>query len=266
MEGTKTLKLGYNSEKRQIVLFLLFTCILLVSAAFVLYLIPYIGFANIHPKLPYIMAVVIGIIVLYLVGGALTLVFTIVVGKSLFFNRRIRGQFIRLLFPILVVIGKSIGINKGQLRLAFISINNRLVLAEAPFVKSDKLLILLPHCLQYHECTVRITGDVENCKACGECRIKDLVALSRKHHVSIAAVTGGTLARRIVKKNRPNMIIAIACDRDLASGIQDVHPIPVFGILNERPNGPCFDTNVKVALVEKALSYFLGKKAPFASG
>ena len=143
MEGTKTLKLGYNSEKRQIVLFLLFTCILLVSAAFVLYLIPYIGFSNIHPKLPYIMAVVIGIIVLYLVGGALTLVFTIVVGKSLFFNRRIRGQFIRLLFPVLVVIGKSIGINKGQLRLAFISINNRLVLAEAPFVKSDKLLILL---------------------------------------------------------------------------------------------------------------------------
>ncbi|MBW1942032.1 MAG: DUF116 domain-containing protein [Deltaproteobacteria bacterium] len=257
MEGAKTLKLGYNSEKRQIVLFLLFTCIILVSAAVVLYLIPYIGFTNIHPKLP--------LIILYLVGGALTLVFTIIVGKSLFFNRRIRGQFIRLLFPILVVIGKFIDINKGQLRLAFISINNRLVLAEAPFVKPDNLLILIPHCLQYHECVVRITGNVENCKACGECRIKDLVALSRKYHVTIAAVTGGTLARRVVKEKRPNMIIAVACDRDLASGIQDVHPIPVFGILNERPNGPCFDTNVE-ALVEKALSFFLGNKAPLASG
>ena len=266
MEDAKTLKLGYNSEKRQIVLFLLFTCIILVSAAVVLYLIPYIGFTKIHPKLPLIMAVFIGTIVLYLVGGALTLVFTIIVGKSLFFNRRMRGQFIRLLFPILVVIGKFIGINKGQLRLAFISINNRLVLAEAPFVKPDNLLILIPHCLQYHECMVRITGNVENCKACGECRIKDLVALSRKYHVTIAAVTGGTLARRVVKEKRPNMIIAVACDRDLASGIQDVHPIPVFGILNERPNGPCFDTNVEGALVEKALLFFLGNKAPLASG
>ena len=82
MEGAKTLKLGYNSEKRQIVLFLLFTCIILVSAAVVLYLIPYIGFTKIHPKLPLIMAVVIGTIVLYLVGGALTLVFTIIVGNA----------------------------------------------------------------------------------------------------------------------------------------------------------------------------------------
>ena len=100
---------------------------------------------------------------------------------------------------------------------------------------------------------------MENCEACGKCRIKELVALSHKYHVSIAAATGGTLARRIVKEKRPNMIIAVACERDLTSGIQDAHPIPVFGILNERPKGPCYDTSVDVDLVEKGVSIFLGK-------
>jgi hypothetical protein len=58
---------------------------------------------------------------------------------------------------------------------------------------------------------------------------------------------------------RPDMIIAVACDRDLTSGIQDTYPIPVFGILNKRPNGPCYDTDVDVDLVEKGLTIFLGQ-------
>ena len=96
------------------------------------------------------------------------------------------------------------------------------MLAEAPrIVKPERLLILVPHCLQYHECRVRITGDIENCDACGKCRIKELVRLSCKYHVSISVATGGTLARRIVKEKQPSVIIAIACERDLTSGIQD---------------------------------------------
>jgi hypothetical protein len=119
-------------------------------------------------------------------------------------------------------------------------------------------LILLPHCLQNHECPVRITGDVENCKACGKCKIKDLVALSRRYHVPVSVATGGTLARRIVVEKRPHVIIGVACERDLTSGIQDSYPIPVFGILNHRPFGPCYDTDVDLGLVEKGMITFLG--------
>jgi hypothetical protein len=53
------------------------------------------------------------------------------------------------------------------------------------------------------------------------------------------------------------MIIGVACERDLTSGIQDSYPIPVFGILNHRPFGPCFDTDVDMKMVETALASFL---------
>lgn len=244
-------------EKRTFVFLLLVSCIVLVGMAFFLWWVPYVGLANIHPSLPLILAVVFAGLVLFALGGALTLVFTIIRGKNLFFNRRIRGVVIRILFPLLVVVGKCLGITKEETRKSFIAINNQLVLAEARKVKPDRLLLLLPHCLQFHECKVRIIGDVENCQACGKCKIKDLVSLSKKYHIPVAVATGGTLARKIVVDKRPEIIVAVACERDLTSGIQDTYPIPVFGIFNMRPFGPCYDTDVDLELVEKGITTFL---------
>ena len=248
---------GKEPEKQTFITLLLLTCGALIVAAVLLWWIPYVGFGNIHPKLPLIMAVCFALVVLFLIGGGLTLVFTILRGKNLFFNRRIRGVVIRFLFPMLVLVGKCIGIGKDRVRRSFVAINNQLVLAEAKKVRPEKLLILLPHCLQNHECTVRITGSVENCKRCGKCKIKDLEAFSEKYNVPIAVATGGTLARRIVVEKKPDIIIGVACERDLTSGIQDSYPIPVFGILNQRPFGPCYDTDVDLELVEKGIITFL---------
>ncbi len=69
-----------------------------------------------------------------------------------------------------------------------------------------------------------------HCKRCGKCPIKGLVELSEKYGVGLAVATGGTLARRIIVERRPRLIIAVACERDLSSGIQDSYPLPVFGV------------------------------------
>jgi hypothetical protein len=257
-EGARDLN-GTNqgAEKRTFIVLLLLTCVVLVAGAIILWLVPYVGFTAIHPDLPLIMAVLFGLIVIFLIGGGLTLVFTIIRGKNLFINRKTRGVVIRFLFPLLVMVGKCIGIKKDEVRRAFIAINNQLVLGEARRVPPQNLLILLPQCIQNHECGVRITGNVKNCKACGKCKIKNLVELSEKYHVAISVATGGTLARKLVVDKKPEMIIGVACERDLTSGIQDTYPIPVFGILNKRPNGPCYDTDVDLELVERGMAAFL---------
>ena len=244
-------------RKRIFIFLLLVSCVVLVGVAFLAWWVPYVGLENIHPSLPLLLAIALGCLVLFGLGGALTLVFTIIRGKNLFFNRRIRGVVIRELFPLLVGVGRCFGIGKREIRRSFVAINNRLVLAEAQKVQPHQLLILLPHCLQFHDCKVRITGNVENCKACGKCKIKDLVALSETYHVPIAVATGGTLARRIVVEKKPKVIIAVACERDLSSGIQDSFPIPVFGIFNRRPFGPCYDTDVNLERVEQGIRTFL---------
>ncbi len=246
-----------SAEKKTFIMLLALTCVVFTVLAVVLWLVPYVGLANIHKHLPFILAILFGAIVLISLGGTLTLIFTVIRGKNLFFNRKIRGVVIRLLFPVLVVIGKCIGVAKETIERSFIEINNQLVDVEAKKVNPDKLLILLPHCLQNSECAVRITGNVSNCKRCGKCKIKDLVDLSERHGLQISVATGGTLARRIVIEKKPKLIIGVACERDLTSGIQDSYPIPVYGVLNRRPFGPCFNTDVDIEMVRSAIRRFL---------
>ena len=59
---------------------------------------------------------------------------------------------------------------------------------------------------------------------------------------------------------RPNAILAVACERDLTSGIQDVFPMPVIGVLNRRPNGPCFNTSVDIDAIEEEIKTFISGK------
>ncbi len=255
-----------RKEKRIFLILLGLSILGILFGAIVLWLVPYIGFSNIHPKLPLIMALFFSAILFFLIGGAITLAFTIIRGKNLFINKKMRGVVIKFLFPILTIVGKVMGLSKDEIRRCFIVINNELVLSENQKVRPERMLILLPHCLQNHECDVRITGNIENCKRCGRCKIKDIVELSHRYHVSISVATGGTMARRIVKEKRPDLIIGVACERDLTSGIQDAYPIPVFGIYNQRPNGPCFDTDVDLNLIEGGMKAFLEERSDGRAG
>jgi uncharacterized protein len=48
----------------------------------------------------------------------------------------------------------------------------------------------------------------------------------------------------------------VACERDLSSGLVDTYTLPVLGIPNERPFGPCFNTRVDLEKVKEAIAFF----------
>jgi hypothetical protein len=150
-------------------------------------------------------------------------------------------------------IGKVFDIEKETVERSFIEVSNHLVRQKLIRVRPERLLILTPHCIQKDTCPHKITRDVSNCKRCGQCPVDELLALTEKYGVNLAVVTGGTLARNVLRTVRPQAVLAIACERDLTSGIQDVFPLPVIGVLNQRPFGPCFNTRVDMQRVEALL-------------
>jgi hypothetical protein len=143
---------------------------------------------------------------------------------------------------------------KESFQKAVIRMNNRLVMAER--TKTKKILLLLPHCIQTTECTIRLTHNIYNCERCGRCEIKDLIELAEEKKLELFVATGGTIARKIVKETRPEAIVAVACERDLTSGLVDTYPFPILGITNERPYGPCFNTRVDLDKVKEAINFF----------
>jgi len=234
----------------------LFISIFLIS----LWVIPYFGFDAIHPWAKWIAAFLVGTALIVVLWVTIGLLLNATTGKYLPFFRKLRGVSVKLFLPVMIIIGRLFGISKNKIRSSFIRVNNELVLSEAKTYKPDEMLMLMPHCLQNSRCKIRLTYNVRNCKRCGKCSIAGLLELSDKYGIHLAVATGGTIARRIVVERRPKLILAVACQRDLASGIQDTYPLPVFGILNLRPHGPCLDTLVPLDILEAAIRRFLDSK------
>ena len=218
----KTIRLPSRPKKRLFIGMLLLVTLLAAVLLFGIWYIGVPGLERIQPLLP------------WAIGALLT-------GAVL------------LSFFAAVRLGALFGVKRRRLEGSFIAVSNLLFHRMHIRVPANRLLVVTPHCLQLASCPHKVTRDPNNCKRCGGCNIGDLVTLSEEMGFHFFVATGGTLARQVVYNTRPKAVLAIACERDLMSGIQDVFPLPAVGVLNIRPNGPCYNTSVDMAEVRRQL-------------
>lgn len=234
-------------------------CLLLLTG----WIIPFVGFGNIHPWVPHVTGILLLFCIGVIVWGTLGLVLQITLGRSFWGGSRVKGVTIRFFLPVMEILARLAGVSPEEVRRSFIKVNNELSFRLGAVFEPERILVLLPHCLQRADCRIRLSYAVDACERCGRCPLTGLLALRDAYGVSLAIATGGTIARRIVVEARPGLILAVACERDLTTGIQDTHPLPVYGILNERPHGPCRNTLVSLAELEATLcSFILPERLP----
>ena len=254
---TQTTDIASPPRKRVFISLMGLTCLLLVGFIFLIWWVPNRGLANIHPNLPHIVGIVVAVLSGAAILGTGLLVLTTALGKDIFFTRFMRLVVIKFLLPLIELVGRGLGMNKDGIRQSFIAMNNSLVISQRQKVSPDRVLVLLPHCIQLFDCEIKVTGDINKCVQCGRCDIKGLVDIGLKYNIDISVATGGTLARKVIVEKRPKLVLAVACERDLTSGIKDCYPLPVIGILNDRPFGPCFNTSVDINKIDAALSQII---------
>lgn len=162
----------------------------------------------------------------------------------------------KLLFRLIIGVRGLLRIPKPKLQSLFIRANNRLVSRYRIKVSTEELLLLLPHCLQYNECQQKISEDLELCQGCGQCDICQLAQIKKKYQIPAFVVDGGQLALAVANRGNYRAIVAVACEEELEKGILE-SALPVLGIVNRRPEGPCRNTKVEAELVERAINFFL---------
>ncbi len=145
-----------------------------------------------------------------------------------------------------------------------VSLNNLIVKLKKKKYPPESLLILFPHCMQNTKCKQNIKNDLNECKRCGKCKVKNLMELSEKYGVSIAVASGGRVALERVKADDVKGVVAIACEKELRVGIMASLPKAVIAVPNIRPHGYCKDTDVYIDEVIKAVEKFVNgsSKAP----
>ena len=245
-------------RKRLFVALLSLSFCCMAFLAFAVWRVAYLGLLEIDAYLPLVLGICIALVFFFTGLGIVSIVGAILGLPLLRVFQKRTYALINLLFPVAIMLGKIFGINRRRIERSFIAVSNQIFRQRRIRVPADKLLVVTPHCLQLATCPHKITRDpMGNCQRCGGCDIGALVSLAEEKGFHFFVVTGGTLARQTVKKIRPKVVLAIACERDLTSGIQDVYPLPAVGVMNIRPNGPCYNTHVDMEQVSREIEIIL---------
>ncbi len=139
----------------------------------------------------------------------------------------------------------------------FVSLSNMMTKLRKKKCPPEGLLLLFPHCIQNSKCKQNIKHDLNECKRCGKCKVKDLLEISEEYGISIAIASGGRIALKRVMAEEVQGVVAIACEKELRTGLMAAMPKAIFAVPNLRPSGYCVDTDVYMDDVLKAVERFL---------
>ena len=136
-------------------------------------------------------------------------------------------------------VGEMFGVQRDWTDNAAIVVYNRLAWAREWRVRANELLILIPRCLS-------------------RTALDGVMDIAKRYDVATFVATRGAYARQVIRERRPKAVVAVACERDMVSGLHDVAGrLPVLGLTMQLPNGPCKDASLDLVKMEEFVRKYL---------
>ncbi|MGB9692809.1 MAG: DUF116 domain-containing protein, partial [Candidatus Sumerlaeaceae bacterium] len=133
---------------------------------------------------------------------------------------------------------KLFGISKDRLGYSLVEVHNALSAHRRRIESNGRILCLAPRCIE-------------------RSNIDEIRGLVAAYDCDFYVAPNGALARQKIVQLKPAAIIGIACERDLVTGIRDVgYRLPVLGIANKRPVGPCKGAFIDLEELRSAILTF----------
>ena len=156
-----------------------------------------------------------------------------------------RGPFLQLM-NYTSLVARLFG-KRDWVEHAAIDIYNTLAVRRGRKVGKGELLVLIPRCLSKQA-------------------LDGVLAIAGRYEVPVFVATRGQLARRVIRERRPRAVLAVACERDMMTGLRDVAgKLPVLGLTMQLPNGPCRDAVLDLAQMEQWVRGWVSTSSPPAS-
>src|SRR5262245_16420494 len=127
---------------------------------------------------------------------------------------------------------------------AAIDVYNTLAERRGRKVGKGELLVLIPRCLSKQA-------------------LDGVLEIAGRYEVPVFVATRGQLARRVIRERRPRAVVAVACERDMMTGLRDVAgKLPVLGLTMQLPNGPCRGAAIDLGRMEKCVQGLVAEVKP----
>lgn len=173
-------------------------------------------------------------------GGWLALIaMSYVTDRALLPSRFAEGGLLLKTLRLSSRVGEMFGVQRDWTDNAAVSVYNRLAWAREWRVRANELLILIPRCLS-------------------RSALDGVMDIAKRHNVATFVATRGAYARQAIRERRPKAVVAVACERDMVSGLRDVAGrLPVLGLTMQLPNGPCKDASLDLGQMEAFVRRYL---------
>ena len=133
---------------------------------------------------------------------------------------------------------------RDRVEHAAVVVYNGLAARRGRKVRTGELLVLIPRCLS-------------------KAALDGIMEVAGRYDVPVFVATRGQLARRAIRERRPRAVVAVACERDMVSGLHDVAAkVPVLGLTMRLPSGPCKDASVDIERFETWVKTFVDGRQP----
>jgi uncharacterized protein len=187
--------------------------------------------ALLHRFIPGVLSAALAVLALVLAGWWLVLFLSWRLGRALLPERLAeRGPLLRLM-RLTSRVAERFG-RRDWVENASVKVYNALALLRGRKVGKGEMLLLIPRCLSKET-------------------LDGVLGIAGKYGVPVFVATRGQLARRVIRERRPRAVVAVACERDMVSGLHDVAgKVPVLGLTMTLPAGPCKDAGLDLARLE----------------
>lgn len=149
-----------------------------------------------------------------------------------------RGPFLRLMNWTSLV--ARLAGRRDWVEHAAIDVYNTLAIRRGRRVGKGELLVLIPRCLS-------------------KAALDGVLGIAGRYDVPVFVATRGQLARRVIRERRPRAVVAVACERDMMTGLRDVAgKLPVLGLTMRLPQGPCRDAEIDLATMDRWVKGLVG--------
>jgi hypothetical protein len=150
-----------------------------------------------------------------------------------------RGPYLQLM-NYTSLVARAFG-RRDWVEHAAIDIYNTLAERRGRKVGTGELLVLIPRCLSKQA-------------------LDGVLEIAGRYEVPVFVATRGQLARRVIRERRPRAVVAVACERDMMTGLRDVAgKLPVLGLTMQLPNGPCRDAAIDLSQMEAWVRGLVGR-------
>lgn len=129
------------------------------------------------------------------------------------------------------------------------------------FSKTEKRIVLAPHCMRHPECKARTTRTGIQCTSCGKCDFAKIKELTENYGYQLYIVTGSSFVKHILKHpdaKGTDGVLAIGCHYEINKGMRELKRKKVMTYGFPLLSNDCYNSSIDLEEFERQLIYFKG--------